>query len=153
MSNQILVYLFAIIPTFEARYSIIAGITKFNIPIAEAFLLASLGTFTATVLMIIALYYVLPHLKLKFIEDITKKIFEYTQKKHSKTIANMAAIGVITFIAVPLPGTGIYSGSIVCYLMGYSPRKTLALCTTGMLISTTIALIATVGITALINLT
>jgi uncharacterized membrane protein len=151
MSNQLLVFLFAIIPTFEARYSILAGLLKFNMSPLEAFVFAALGTFTATLLMIFGLFYLLPKLNIKFINKITNKIFEHTKKKHSKTIENMASIGVISFIAVPLPGTGIYGGSIVCYLMGYSARKTLLLCTIGMLISTSIVLITTVGVESIIK--
>lgn len=152
MSNQLLVFLFAIIPTFEARYAILTGLFSFNLSPIESFIFAVLGTFVATLLMILALYYVLPKLKIKFIEKLTNKVFEYTKKKHSKTIDNMAAIGVIAFISIPVPGTGIYGGSVLCYLMGYKPQKTLLLCTIGMLISTTIVLAGAVGFEAIFKL-
>ena len=45
-----------------------------------------------------------------------------TQKKVQPLVAKYGVLGLGLFIGVPLPGSGVYSGSIGGYLLGF-PRK------------------------------
>ena len=150
MSKLLSILLLAAIPTIEARYAIPFGILHHNLNPSLTFLLAITGTFIATIATLVFLYYILPVTKLKSINKVLNKIFEHTRKKHSKKMESFKEATIVTFIAVPIPGTGVYTGSIICYLMGVSFKKAIILNTIGMLISGSITLLGALGIIAII---
>ena len=51
-----------------------------------------------------------------------EKIFAKTRKEHSKRFEVFSEIALIFFVATPLPGTGIFTASILVYLFDL-PRK------------------------------
>jgi uncharacterized membrane protein len=138
------------VPTIEARFAIPYGILQNQLNPGLTFLFAILGTFLATIIVLAFLYLVVPKIKWKWLNKLMNKVFEHTRKKHSKKLESFKEATIITFVAVPFPGTGIYSGSVICYLMGVPPKKALLLNTIGMLISATITLLGAIGIIAVI---
>lgn len=50
-------------------------------------------------------------------EKATKKIAE------SKKLQNATILGVYLFVAVPLPGTGAWTGSLIANFLDLSPKK------------------------------
>jgi uncharacterized membrane protein len=115
--NELLVVLLAAIPVIEVRGAILLGIAK-NIPMLNNVLLCTLGS-------------VLPVFPvLWFLNSLTEKLrknqkwdkffiwlFERTRSK-SDLIEKYETIGLMLFIAVPLPGTGVWTGCVAGYLLG-----------------------------------
>jgi uncharacterized membrane protein len=138
------------VPTIEARFAIPLGVIQYKLNPLLTFFFAIIGTTLATIFVLIFLYYIVPKIKLKKLEKIMNKIFEHTRKKHSKKLESFKETTIITFVAAPFPGTGIYTGSIICHLMGIPFKKALVLNTIGMLISATITLLSALGIVAIV---
>lgn len=138
------------VPTIEARFAIPIGILKNNLDPSLTFLFAILGTFLATLVALSFLYHILPKITWKWFTKLTNKIFEHTHKKHSKKLESFKEISIVTFVAIPFPGTGIYTGCIICYLMGVPLKRALLLNTIGMIISGAITLLGALGIIAVI---
>lgn len=135
MPNELIVFLLSMVPTFEARFTIPLGILEFQMPPATTYILAALGTTFATLLALIFLYKIVPCIKWKWLNKLLDKIFEFTKKRNLKLLNSFKDLSIITFVAIPLPGTGIYGGSIICYLMGVNAKKAFILNIIGMLIS------------------
>jgi len=60
---------------------------------------------------------------------------EKTQKKIHKYVEKYGEIGVAFFIAVPLPGSGVYSGALAAYIIGMSYKDFIKAAVIGVLIS------------------
>jgi len=149
MPSQIIILLLAMVPTVEARFALPIGLLKYDLTIFESFFFPIVGNLLAIVLMLFLLFEAIKRIKWEWFNNLINKIFKVTKKKHNKFFKTFEDISLITLIAIPLPGSGIYTGCVLCYLLGLTWKRTLVLNTVGMLISTTIALITTAGIDAL----
>ena len=67
----------------------------------------------------------------KFFEKITIKI----QKRGEPYVKKYGVLGVGIFIGIPLPGSGVYSGTLLAWLLGMGWKKAFAAVIIGVLIS------------------
>jgi len=146
MLNQFYIFLLAMIPTIEARFAIVFGISHYGLNPWITFVIACLGTFIAILSSIIFLYKILPLIKWTWLQNLMNKIFSYTKRKHSKMFEAFEDISIISFIAIPFPGTGIYSGILISYLLGLSAKKAFVFSTIGMIISSLLTTLGAIGI-------
>lgn len=130
----------SMIPLLELRGSIlVAGI------------LLKMGFFTTFVSAVIGNMIPIPFILL-FIEKIfewmkkvsfLKKFPEWCEKKamkHSEQIEKYGYFGLFLFVAIPLPGTGAWTGSLAATLFGLDFKKSLLMiflgvCTAGCVMS------------------
>ncbi|MDA1197339.1 MAG: small multi-drug export protein [Nanoarchaeota archaeon] len=63
----------------------------------------------------------------RYVVKVQKKLHALTERYGEWAIA--------AFIAVPLPGSGVYSGALAAYLIGLEYRKFLVACIVGVLIA------------------
>ena len=61
----------------------------------------------------------------KFWDNMITKIFEHTRKKTRKSIEKWETLALIVFVAIPLPVTGAWTGSLAAYLFGLDLKKSL----------------------------
>ncbi|HEC77028.1 MAG TPA: ligand-binding protein SH3, partial [Thermoplasmatales archaeon] len=61
--------------------------------------------------------------KWKFWNNLLNKIFSYTRKKTKKSIEKWESLALIIFVAIPLPVTGAWTGSLASYLFGLDFKK------------------------------
>lgn len=79
------------------------------------------------------------------INSLYQRIVVRTQRKAAPLVEKYGLIGVALFIAVPLPGSGVYTGALAAYLLGISYRKFLTADIIGVLIAGTIVTLVTLG--------
>ena len=60
---------------------------------------------------------------------------------------------LVIFVAIPLPMTGAYSGSILAWFFGLKKRKAFVAITLGVIIAGVITSLATAGVSSLMSLT
>jgi len=97
----------------------------------------------------IVVLFFLPHI-VEFFEHyvpifdrIMKRIFAYTRAKHNHRVAILGEIALITFVAIPLPGSGAWTGVLISYLFGIPYRKAIFLVGIGIVLSAIIVAILT----------
>ncbi|MEM2259013.1 MAG: small multi-drug export protein [Candidatus Thermoplasmatota archaeon] len=73
--------------------------------------------------------------KRNFWNKFFDKIYSYTRKKTEKSIERWEAIALIIFVAIPLPFTGAWTGSLAAYLFGLEFKKSLVCIFTGICIA------------------
>ena len=66
-------------------------------------------------------------------------------REKGKTVEKKGAIGLTLFVAVPLPVTGVWTGSLISFLLGLKPLKSALCLTLGAMISGTVVTLITVG--------
>ncbi len=62
------------------------------------------------------------------------RIFEKTRKKASKKVEEYEALALISFVAIPLPGTGAWTGALIAYLFGLDMKRSFFYIVIGVLI-------------------
>jgi len=56
-------------------------------------------------------------------------------RRKGRVIERLGAIGLVLLVAVPLPGTGAWTGALAAVLLGWSLRRSVPLITLGVLIA------------------
>lgn len=150
IGGELLAFLTSLLPILECRGGMI--IAKLcDIPFLKAFLLCYLGNM----------------IPIPFILLFIRKIFEF-MKKHGiltkfieklegKTAKNQAKVmrykqwGLLLFVAIPLPGTGGWTGSLFAALLDVDFKKALPIVALGVLIADIIMSVVTYGAGAVFN--
>ena len=132
----------SMIPFLESRYIIPYAMWEFNWQWWEALPLAILGNIIPVPFVLIFFKYVEKYLrKYVFLSNVMDKIFERTRMKANKKIENYETFGLLLFVAIPLPFTGAWTGSLIAYLFDLNFYKSLIVIFLGVIISSTIMII------------
>ena len=84
--------------------------------------------------------------KVQFIKVLYNRVVERTQRKAEKYVERFGTIGLALFIAVPLPGSGVWTGALAAHLLGMRFRKFVAACVIGVLVAGALVTLATLGL-------
>lgn len=77
--------------------------------------------------------------------EIFLKRFQRKIDKFEKKYESLGFLALILFVAVPLPGTGAYSGCLVSWILGLDRKKSIIAISLGILIAGLIILLGTLG--------
>jgi uncharacterized membrane protein len=110
----------AMLPLVELRLALPVGYIKLGLSLPVATIVSILGNLVAIGFALWLCPYVI-----KFIEKnspwfhkILEKIFHRTRTKHSQKVVALGEVFLITFIAIPLPGSGGWTGVLIAFLFG-----------------------------------
>ena len=79
-----------------------------------------------------------------YLEKVHNKI-KKLEKRHDK----IGFYALMLFVAVPLPGTGAWTGAILSWLLGLDRKKSIMAITAGIMIAGLLILLGTLGIISL----
>jgi uncharacterized membrane protein len=143
--------LISMTPIFELRGAIPVGIGAYKMTIAEAFLWSVLGNVLVVAILVIFLEkftgFLMKHFK--FWKRFFDWLFERTRRKASDKIEKYGDWGLFFLVAIPLPVTGGWTGSLAAFLFGIPKKKSIPIISLGILIAGVIVTILTVGIGSL----
>lgn len=137
LPKELAVFLIAMLPVFELRLAIPLAITIYGMRGVEALLWAFLGNLII-VLPVLFLYEVIADFLSKHSKLAARFfnwIFERTRHKHNKRFEQYGALALVLFVAVPLPGTGGWTGSIAAFVFGINKLKAFLLIGLGILLA------------------
>lgn len=138
--NHLWVFLMAAAPIWELRGSIPTGIYALHLPWPEVFIISLLGNIFPVPFILLFLNPVSKFLsKNKFLEGILNWVLQRTRRQ-SALVVKYEKIGLMLFVAIPLPGTGAWSGALVAFLLGMGLKSALLSITLGVLIAGVIVL-------------
>ena len=131
-------FLISISPFGEARLGIPYGIESTDLPLIWVFII---GLF-ANLLVFPLFYQVIEFLNNHFLKNKWyKKAAIYlslrARRKTGAVVQKYGAIGLMTFVMIPLPFTGAYIGTIAAYIFKINYKKSLLSINTGVLIALT----------------
>ncbi|KUO52492.1 MAG: hypothetical protein APF76_05515 [Desulfitibacter sp. BRH_c19] len=144
------VMILSAVPVTELRATIPIAIGMNMDPIA-ALMYALMGNF----IPIIPLLLWLPHVikvmeRYSYSRRFVKWVLSRTRTK-SKKLQKYEALGLMLLVSVPLPLTGVWTGSIAAFLFGIPFRLAFPAITIGMFIAGILVTLATLGIYTLIG--
>ena len=134
--HQLFIILLSCVPVIESRYAIAIGMVKYgegaqiHMSELELFILSQIGAFFITLILLLFLKNVFKWMKsTKLFRKLVEKIENHGKKKGAKLESKLknsksktakvwaSVIGVFFFVAIPLPGTGVWTGSLVATLL------------------------------------
>lgn len=116
--NYLWVFLMAATPVWELRGAIPAGMFVLHLPWPWVFFVSILGNIFPVPLIILFLEPVSKVMcRVKFLEKFLNWVFERTRRR-SEMVKKYEQIGLMVFVAVPLPGTGAWTGALIAFLLG-----------------------------------
>ncbi len=135
-------------PINELRGTIPIAITVFGLTPIKAFFLACLGNMLPIVFLLWFWKYSSENWasKNKLIKKFLKWIFERTRKRFYKKYSLYGDMALVLLVAIPLPLTGAWTGSIAAFVFGISYRRSLGLILMGVLIAGVVVTAITTGV-------
>ncbi len=130
------IVLLTLVPALELRASIPYGLLIAE----ENWLVVVALAVVANILLGPVVFFVLDKfmhllLRISFVEKLWKRMILKTQKKIHPLVEKYGVWGLSVFIGVPLPGSGVYSGAIGGYLLGFTKREFYIATVIGVLIA------------------
>jgi len=133
--NPILwVFIISFMPFIQLRVAIPTGIAL-GLPPLTTFLLAT----TSNIILIFILFPILDRI---FEWKIVKKYADRAHKKAGKYIEKYGYPGLTLFVAIPLPITGAYTGSLVAHFLEMDRKKSILAIAIGVTIAGIIVTLA-----------
>lgn len=138
----------AMMPIGELRIALPLALTQYHMSLPLAFLASFIGNMIPIFFIVFLLDPVSKFLSRhsRFFKWFFERLFEKTRKKHSKKFESVQEIALVSFVAIPLPMTGAWSGALAAFVFGIPPKKSLPLIALGVFIAGVIVSILTVGI-------
>lgn len=138
------VFFFSMFPWLEARYIIPYAVLELHWNWWQAFPLAIAGN----ILPIPFILLFFPHVekflrKYKFWTRIMDWLFARTRKKANSKIIKYEYLGLMIFVALPIPFTGGWTGALIAYLFGLKFSKSLLTIFIGVVIAALIMVVVT----------
>lgn len=114
--SEVIIFLVSLLPALELRGGILAaGIL--GVDMAKAFFICLLGTLLPVPFILLFFRKLMGWLKNTRFVKLVQRIETKLEEK-SKKIEKYKTFGLLIFVAVPLPGTGAWTGSMAAALMG-----------------------------------
>lgn len=73
-------------------------------------------------------------------------------RKRGKWIERYEALGLILFVGIPLPGTGVWTGAVAAFVFGIRFRYALPCVVLGMLLAATLVTLASLGVIGIFSI-
>ena len=138
------VIILAAVPVTELRFSIPVAIAM-GVPPISAYGLSIVGNIIPIWPLILFLDPVFKFLStVPVISKVVKAVIERTRKKGEK-VQKYGALGLMLFVSIPAPGSGVWTGSLLAFLFGIRVWYAFPAMVCGVLISGILVTLATVG--------
>jgi len=148
---ELSVFLISLIPIAELRASIPVALGVYNMPVWKAIALSVAGDIFVAFLIIYFLDIVYNFLKGRFgpVDRFFFWLFKRSRKKFFNKYEIWGSIALVIFVAIPLPATGAWTGSIASWLFGITKARSLIYVSLGVIISAVIVTLISLGALAL----
>lgn len=134
----------------ELRGSIPIAISYYHLPVIESYIFAVLGNLIPAAFLLLYLEPLSDFLRKWHIFDIFFTWLFTRTRRHELKYEKYGAIFLLFFIAIPLPVTGVWTGSVAAFLFGIRFWYAFPMMAGGVLIAGLIVTFANLGIISLI---
>ena len=133
-SKEAAVFLISMLPVLELRGGLLAA-SYLGIDIIRAVLICVAGCFLPVPFILLMIKQVIRWMKnFRLTRKIAMKLEQHGMEK-SEQIGNYEFWGLFIFVAVPLPGTGAWTGALVASLLGIRFGRAMLAIFLGVLVS------------------
>ncbi len=132
--EELIAFVISLMPVLECRGGMIAA-RLMEIPFLKAFLICYLGNMLPIPFIILFIRKIFEFLRrFSFFEKIITRLEAKTDKNKDK-ILRYESWGLLVFVAIPLPGTGGWTGALMAALLDIRFKRALPIIALGVLIA------------------
>ena len=143
--EELVAFVISLMPVLECRGGMIAA-RLMEIPFVKAFLICYLGNMLPIPFIVLFIRKIFEFLRrFRFFEKIIVKLEAKTEKNKEKVL-KYESWGLLLFVAIPLPGTGGWTGALMAGLLDMRFKRSLPIIALGVLIAGFIMSAITYGI-------
>lgn len=149
--EEVIVFLISMFPVVELRGGMIAA-KLLDVEFVKAFVICYLGNILPIPFILLFIRRIFTFLK-RF--AVTKKIIdklETSSLRKSEKVKKSSKWGLLTFVAIPLPGTGGWTGSLIAALLDMRIKISFPVIALGVLIANLIMSVFSYGLLGAIGL-
>lgn len=148
MPVELSVFLVAMSPILELRGAIPLALGVYHLTWWSAFLISVVGNIVPVVFILLLLESVSGFLSRhsSLFNRFFIWLFERTKRKHAKRFEYWKSLALITFVAIPLPFTGAWTGALCAFVFGVPFKKAFAAISAGVIIAGIIVTLTTLGV-------
>lgn len=148
MNQYLMTLLMAAAPISELRGAIPLALGVYGMSIPLAFTLAIIGNMIPVFFILWLLNPVQRWLsyKSRLFDRFFKWLFSWTRSRHAKKFELYEELALVILVAIPLPMTGAWTGSLAAFVFGIPYKKALPLIFLGVLIAGIIVTLASTGV-------
>ena len=143
-------FFISMVPVVELRGAIPIGVAN-GLPPLAAMLIAICGNMVPVPFIILFIRHVFAWMRTwKVFRPLVEKLENRAEKK-KETVRKYASIGLCILVAIPLPGTGAWTGALVAAFMDLRLKNSLPAITLGVIIAGIITTLVTYGFVHLLG--
>ncbi len=124
LSSELTVFIISMLPLIELRGGIVASAIM-NMPIIKAFIICYIGNILPIPFILFFIKKVFAILKKFSWGEKLVTFFEEKALKKSESVKKKQMMGLFLFVAIPLPGTGAWTGALIASLLEMPIKKSL----------------------------
>jgi len=138
------IFFFSMIPWLESRYVIPFAINALGWEWWQAFPVAVFGNMLPVPFILLFFHFIEKWLRnFKSWSNLMDWLFSRTRDRADKKIREYEYLGLLIFVALPLPFTGAWTGSLIAYLFDLEFKRSLFTIFIGVLIAASIMTLIT----------
>lgn len=151
---QLATLLLAVVPITEIRASIPIALEIYHLSIFSAVFWSVIGNAATAAIILWLLGPISKFLRqrMNIFDRFFIWLFARTRRKFYQKHQKYGNLALILFVAIPLPGTGCWTGSLAAWLFGAPLKKAFLMVTIGILISAFIVTLVTLGVIGFIKI-
>lgn len=145
-SHEVVTVVLAMAPISELRGAIPYAITVGHMPWAKAYAIAVVANFIPVIPILLFIGPVSEYLRrYRGFDRFFDWLFARTRRK-GKLIERFEIVGLVLFVAIPLPVTGAWTGSLAAFLFGVPKRTALPAIFVGICLAGVVVTMASLGL-------
>lgn len=145
--EELIVFVISLLPILELRGGIVAA-KLLGVNVVTAFVISYVANMLPIPFILLFIRRIFQFLRNKpFFGKVIKKLENRSERK-SETIKKYGIWGLLIFVAIPLPGTGGWTGALISALMNMPVRKSTGVIAIGVFIAGVIMTAAMYGLLA-----
>lgn len=145
---ELIAAILATLPVTELRGALPIALLALELPNWTAYFWTVLGNLVP----MFAIFWLLP-IVIRFartqsgwLDNALENYFSKLKKKHGDKYSKWGAFFLMIFVAIPLPGSGVWTGSVLAVLFGIKPKLAMSYITIGLLIAGLLVMGITKGV-------
>ena len=151
VGESLVTFIISMLPVVELRFAIPIG-ASLGLPIWKAAVISVIGNIIPVPFIIAFIRVIMDWLKTR--SHTTRRFVAWLEKKgtgpRAERVRRYEFWGLLLFVAIPLPGTGAWTGALVAALLDIRMKRALPTIILGVIVAAVIVSLATAGVITLL---